>query len=83
MNSDFDRKKYYEETVLKIMNEMCVSKISEPKDCDKFGEKFPNNTFHKRTIFLDLDDTLIYVSILKIDNEKMQGHQIELEAVNG
>jgi hypothetical protein len=71
MNSDFDRKKYYEETVLKIMNEMCVSKITEPIGCEQFGERFPNKTSIKRTIFLDLDDTLIYVSILKIDNDKL------------
>lgn len=71
INSDFDRKKYYEETVLKIMNEMSVSKITEPRECELFGERFPNNTNHKRTIFLDLDDTLIYVSILKIDTDKL------------
>ena len=68
MLSDFDRKKIYEETVIKIMNEMPVSKIKEPIDCDSFGEKYPNNTNHKRTIFLDLDDTLIYVTIIRIMN---------------
>lgn len=51
------------------MNEMPVSKIAEPSNCDSFGDKYPNNTRHKRTIFLDLDDTLIYVTIIKIVNE--------------
>lgn len=63
---DFDRKKSYEETVIKIMNEMPVSKIKEPESSHNFGLKYPNTTERKRTIFLDLDDTLIYVTIIKI-----------------
>ena len=30
INSDFDIKKTYEETVLRIMNEMCRTKVTEP-----------------------------------------------------
>jgi hypothetical protein len=74
---DFDRKKNYEETVIKIMNEMSVSKIKEPEGCDNFGERYPNNTSHKRTIFLDLDDTLIYVTIIRILHSNLISHEIE------
>lgn len=62
---------------------MSVSKIIEPFGCDKFGEIYPNKTAHKRTIFLDLDDTLIYVSILKLERNNLTYHQIEHEDSSG
>lgn len=83
MRSDFDRKKNYEETVIKIMNEMPVSKIKEPEDSFTFGEKYPNVTKHKRTIFLDLDDTLTYVTIMKLDHGNLESHELEYKDQSG
>ena len=59
------------------MNEMPISKIKEPAGCDEFGEKYPNTTPHKRTIFLDLDDTLINVTIIQLLHSKLIYHEIE------
>ena len=83
MLGDFDRKKNYEETVIKIMNEMSVSKIKEPEGCEHFGSKFPNPTHKRRTIFLDLDDTLIYVTIIRILHVNLMSYEIEHKNVSG
>ena len=66
INGDFDRRKQYEETVLRIMNEMCRTKITEPDGHDQFGDRYQNTSIHKRTIFIDLDDTLVYASVFKL-----------------
>ncbi len=74
MTKDFDLSKYYEETVLNIMNEMPRTKIIEPEGYGSFGEMYPNISTHKRTIFLDLDDTLVYVSPFKQNKDFDQGY---------
>jgi hypothetical protein len=45
---------------------MCKTVTTDPIDGDEYGLKYPNNTQKKRTIFIDLDDTLIHVSLYKL-----------------
>jgi hypothetical protein len=44
---DFDRLKYFEDTAIKIYNEISLSKITHPKDSHLFGEAFKNTTSHR------------------------------------
>ncbi|CDW78735.1 nli interacting factor-like phosphatase family protein [Stylonychia lemnae] len=69
---DFDRLKFYEDTAIKIYNEISLSKITHPKDSEQFSAVFKNNTPHSQTLFLDLDDTLSCVSLYKLGNENFQ-----------
>lgn len=66
INGDFDRKKQYEETVTQIMNEMCRTKVTHPPNSEQFAFEFQNTSIMKRTIFLDVDDTLVYTSLYKL-----------------
>lgn len=78
INGDFDSRKAYEDSVLKIMNERPLTKIIEPAGSGDFGEQFLKTSVHKRTLFLDLDDTLIYVSPFKQDYFSLEAHPIEI-----
>jgi hypothetical protein len=79
INGDFDSRKGYEECVLKIMNEKPLTRITEPEGHGLFGEKYAKTSKHKRTLFIDLDDTLIYVSPFKLDTLTLKTHEIEIQ----
>lgn len=61
--------KSYEDTALKILNLMSLSKIEHPPLAEQFGELYKKTSPHRRTIFIDLDDTLTYVSLFKTDSQ--------------
>ena len=60
---DFDRLKEYEDTAIKIINEKSLTIIKEPEDAGSFSLNYSKTTHHTRTIFLDLEDTLVHVSL--------------------
>lgn len=65
MTSDFDLRKVYEDTMLKILNEYSRETVKNPQGAEEFRytyEKPPHLRHLKRTLFLDLDDTLVKVS---------------------
>lgn len=64
-NEDFDQRKIFEDAVLKILNEHSREALSHPEGAENFKSKFakPESLGHlKRTVFLDLDDTLVMIS---------------------
>lgn len=65
MNKDFDTRKTYEDTILKVLNEYSLQKVYNPENHTSFQEVYakPETLQHlKNTLFLDLDDTLVKVS---------------------
>jgi len=63
--NDFDQRKNYEETVLRILNFYQRSQMKHPTDCESFNVKYQKNQsdMRKRSIFVDLDDLLISVCL--------------------
>jgi hypothetical protein len=45
------------------MNYMSKTVVSDPDDADGLGLRFAKTSNHKKTIFLNLDDTLTHVSL--------------------
>ena len=71
VNKDFDMRKMYEETVLKILNECSRQSLTHPENSSNFSTVYSKPThLHqlKRTVFLDLDDTLVLISLYKINS---------------
>lgn len=72
MTEDFDMRKVYEDTLLKILNEYSREAIRNPYGSDEFRysyEKPPHLHHLKRTLFLDLDDTLVKVSMYGLNHQ--------------
>ena len=65
IRDDFDMYKMYEDSALKILNEMPLSRVRHPENADSFAKTFKKTSSHKRTIFLDLDDTITPTSSAK------------------
>ena len=76
IRDDFDMYKMYEDSALKILNEMPLSRVRHPENADSFAKTFKKTSSHKRTIFLDLDDTITYVSLFKTDSQEQKLIQI-------
>lgn len=38
---------------------------TDPKNSDNFGDNYPKVCPFKKTLFIDLDDTLVHVSLYK------------------
>jgi len=64
---DFDRSKEFEDVAVRLLNEMNVVKVQNPEGWENFPSLYPNQTSHHRTLFLDLEDTLIYVTMFPLD----------------
>ena len=76
IRDDFDMYKMYEDSALKILNEMPLSRVRHPENADSFAKTYKKTANYKRTIFLDLDDTLTYVSLFKTDSQDQKLIQI-------
>jgi hypothetical protein len=68
--------KNYEDTAVKILNLLSLSKIQHPPQADDFGIMYKKTNQHRRTIFIDLDDTLTYISLFKLDSSPHKQIQI-------
>lgn len=51
---------------------MSVTKVKLPEGYENFSKFYSNTTLHSRTVFLDLDDTLIYLSLYPIGSREQQ-----------
>mmetsp|Transcript_12588 Transcript_12588/g.12396 ORF Transcript_12588/g.12396 Transcript_12588/m.12396 type:complete len:95 (+) Transcript_12588:262-546(+) len=61
---DFYRYEQYEETILKIVNDFCRHKKNPPEGSTQFHQLYPKPSClkdKKRTIFLDLDGTILSI----------------------
>lgn len=67
INQDFDQRKNYEEIVLRILNFYQRSPQKAPMDCEQLRTRYKKaeNDTRLRTLFLDLDDLLISVSLFQ------------------
>lgn len=72
ITDDFDNRKTYEDTLLKILNEYSRELTKDPCGVDEFRYTFekPLHLWHlKRTLFIDLDDTLVKASLYKLNHK--------------
>jgi hypothetical protein len=79
MTDDFDLRKIYEDTLLKILNEHSREKLTNPEGAEEFRysyEKPPHLRHLKKTLFLDLDDSLVKVSLYELNHQPT--YQIEI-----
>lgn len=67
MNTDFDIRKNYEEVILRILNFYQRSPQKHPTDSDDLPMRYRKSTDdqRKKTLFLDMDDLLISVSLFQ------------------
>ena len=66
MNSDFDTRKTYEDQMLKILNDYQRQILKNPTGAENFRTEFAKPAHladKKKTLFIDLDDTLVKVSL--------------------
>ena len=70
INKDFDQRKTYEEIVLRILNFYQRTPQKHPTDASQFRARYKKSKtdLRKRTLFLDLDDLLISVSLFQHPN---------------
>lgn len=72
MNQDFDTRKMYEDYMLKILNDYSRQVLKNPPGHEEFKSRYakPESLSHlKRTLFIDLDDTLVKVSLFPLGTE--------------
>ena len=74
VNKDFDSRKNYEEIVLKILNEYSRSTVKHPDNSEELRTLFKKDDDDKRrfTLFLDVDDTLINVSLFLLPGNEFR-----------
>ncbi|TNV81530.1 hypothetical protein FGO68_gene7645 [Halteria grandinella] len=67
INQDFDQRKIYEEVVLRILNFYQRSPQKHPAEAEELCRKYKKaeQDPRKRTLFLDMDDLLISVSLFQ------------------
>ena len=63
VQKDFEFRRQYEEDVLEIMNNISRFKVIYPSDYLSFEDKYMTSSGLKRTLVLDLDDTLVKVTV--------------------
>ena len=68
IREDFDMLKLYEDTAVKILNYMSLNKLKHPANSEEFGSHFKKVSPYKRTLFIDLDDTLTSVSLFRTES---------------
>ena len=83
VNKDFDSRKNYEELVLRILNYYQRSPQKPPSDASEFKTRFAKakGDSRKRTLFLDLDDLLISVSMFQ--HPSRSGTTIDIKDASG
>lgn len=83
VNKDFDSRKSYEELVLRILNYYQRSPQKPPSDASEFQSRFAKakNDKRRRSLFLDLDDLLISVSMFQ--HPSRSGTTIDIKDASG
>lgn len=58
-----------------------MTKFTHPEDANKFPALYRKLSPHNQTLFLDLDDTLVFTSLYKLNGDK--GSELIIEEKDG
>lgn len=81
INHDFDIKKAFEDNVLNILNNYLNLPCTYPQGYEDFDVRYRKVSDKCKTVFVDIDETLLFLNLFPADGKK--AHEIVINKESG